>query len=304
MDNLKNIGLEMVRVTEAAAIFASKWVGSGDKIGADTAAVNAMRDRLDALEIKAEIKIGEGKKDKSAGLFFGEFVGSGKETLYDIAVDPIEGTTPTAEGGPEALSVMAFSAHNTMYTTEAHYMLKLACGERLVNAGLSLAYPLEENLRRASTFLNKPLNQLTVCMLKRPRHESYVEVARKLGVRLKLIQDCDVSAGIAACLPESGIDIQYGVGGAPEAVITAAAIKCMRGHFQVQVWPNDCPDWSEPILGVEDLVSGPCCFVGTGITNGSMLKGVRWNSRGPITHSVFMRSTSGTVRFIESWHGN
>jgi len=304
MDSLKNIGLEMVRVTEAAAISASRWVGSGDKIAADTAAVDAMRKRLDSLNIRAEIKIGEGKKDKSAGLFQGEFVGSGPDLLYDIAVDPIEGTTPTAEGGPEALSVMAFSGHNTMFTTEAHYMLKLACGPRLAKAGLSLEHPLDYNLKLAADWLNKPLNQLTVCMLKRPRHDVFVAVARKLGVRLKLIQDCDVSAGIAACLPDSGIDIQYGIGGAPEAVITAAAIKCMGGHFQGQVWPNDCPDWGEPILGIEDLVAGPCCFVGTGITNGSMLKGVRWDGRGPITHSVFMRSNSGTVRFIESWHGN
>ena len=304
MDSLKNIGLEMVRVTEAAAIAASRWVGSGDKIAADTAAVDAMRKRLDSLPIRAEIKIGEGKKDKSAGLFQGEFVGCGSELLYDIAVDPIEGTTPTAEGGPEALSVMAFSGHDTMFTTEAHYMLKLACGPRLAKAGLSLEFPLDYNLKLAADWLNKPLNQLTVCMLKRPRHDGFVDVARRLGVRLKLIQDCDVSAGIAACLPDSGIDIQYGVGGAPEAVITAAAIKCMGGFFQGQVWPNDCPDWSEPILGVEELVKGPCCFVGTGVTNGSMLKGVRWDQRSPITHSVFMRSTSGTVRFIESWHGN
>jgi fructose-1,6-bisphosphatase II len=130
-----------------------------------------------------------------------------------------------------------------------------------------------------------------------------MEVARKLGVRLKLIQDCDVSAGIAACLPDSGIDLQFGAGGAPEAVITAAAIKCMGGDFQARLWPVDW-DETSPVLGPEDLVKGPCCFVGTGITNGSMLKGVRWEGRGPITHSVFMRSTSGTIRFIESWHGN
>jgi len=297
MDSLKNIGLEMVRVTEAAAIFASKWVGSGDKIGADTAAVNAMRNRLDSLGIRAEIKIGEGKKDKSAGLFQGEFVGSGSDLLYDIAVDPIEGTTPTAEGGPEALSVMAFSAHNTMFTTEEHYMLKLACGPDLAKAGLSLEHSLEYTLKLAADWLNKPLSQLTVCMLKRPRHDVFVATARALGVRLKLIQDCDVSAAIAACLPDSGIDIQYGIGGAPEAVITAAAIKCMGGEFQAQITGSD-------ILSMEDLVAGPCCFVGTGITNGSMLKGVRWGKRGPVTHSVFMRSTSGTVRFIESWHGN
>lgn len=301
MDSLKNIGLEMVRVTEAAAISASRWVGSGDKIAADTAAVDAMRKRLDSLNIKAEIKIGEGKKDKSAGLFQGEYVGCGSQLLYDIAVDPIEGTTPTSEGGPEALSVMAFSGHDTMFTTESYYMLKLVCGPKLAKAGLSIAYPLDYNLKLAADFLNKPLNQLTVCMLKRPRHDKYVATARELGVRLKLIQDCDVSAGIAACLPDAGIDIQWGIGGAPEAVITAAAIKCMGGVFEGQIWCED--RLYGDVLDVEKLVAGPCCFVATGITNGSMLKGVRWEGR-PITHSVFMRSTSGTIRFIESWHGN
>lgn len=306
MDSLKNIGLEMVRVTEAAAIAASKWVGSGAKVAADLAAVNAMRARLDSLDIRAEIKIGEGKKDKSAGLFQGEFVGTeDRPLLYDIAVDPIEGTTPTAEGGPEALSVMAFSSHNSMYTTEEHYMLKMAHGPQLNFADLSLAHSLEYNFRVAADWLKKPLNQLTVCMLKRPRHDSFITEARRLGVRLKLIQDCDVSGAIAACLPDSGIDLQYGVGGAPEAVITAAAIKCMGGQFSAQIWRESAPEGK--IFGMEDLVAGPCCFVATGITNGSMLKGVRWRSPstlGPITHSVFMRSTSGTVRFIESWHGN
>lgn len=303
MDTLKNIGLEMVRVTEAAAIAASKWVGSGGKVAADTAAVNAMRVRLDSLDIRAEIKIGEGKKDQSAGLFQGEFVGAeGQPLLYDIAVDPIEGTTPTAEGGPEALSVMAFSNHNTMFTTEEFYMLKLAYGEKLVHADLSLSQPLEYNLRVAAEWLHKPLSQLTVCMLKRPRHDEYIADARRLGVRLKLIQDCDVSGAIAACLPDSGIDLQFGIGGAPEAVITAAAIKCMGGDFQAQICHEAHKD--DKIFGMEDLVSGPCCFVATGITNGSMLKGVRWVERRPHTHSVFMRSTSGTIRFIESWHGN
>lgn len=299
MDSLKAVGLEMVRVTEAAAIAASRWVGSGDKLAADAAATEAIRVRIDSLPIRAEIKIGEGKKDKSAGLFQGEFVGSGPETMYDIAVDPIDGTTPTAEGGIEAMSVMAFSGHDTMFTTEEHYMLKLACGPELAKAGLSLEHPLEYNLKLAADWLNKPLSQITLCMLKRPRHDEFVATARKLGVRLKLIQDCDVSAAIATCLPDSGIDLQYGAGGAPEAVITAAAIKCMGGLFQARIWPRD-----EKIMNMEDLVAGPCCFVATGITNGSMLKGVRWTKRGPVTHSVFMRSTSGTVRFMESWHGN
>jgi fructose-1,6-bisphosphatase class II len=303
-DSIKHIGLEMVRVTEAAAVSASKWVGSGDKLSVDKAATDAMKSRLDALDVRAEIKIGEGKKDNSFGLFQGDQVGNGNVS-FDIAVDPVEGTTPTSEGGPEAMSVMAFSEKDTMFTTEAHYMLKLACGPQLADAGLSLKHNFEENLRIAAKALNKPLNQLTVCILKRPRHEAFIQQARYMGVRLKLIQDCDVSGAVATCLPDSGIDIQYGAGGAPEAVITAAAVKCMGGVFQAQLWEGDTK-----IYESEDLVAGPCCFVATGITNGSMLKGVRWADRPlqrrrvPITHSVFMRSTSGTVRFIESWHGN
>ncbi len=313
-DNLKSIGLEMVRVTEAAAIGASRWIGSGDKIAADKAATDAMRHRLTRIPILAEIKIGEGKKDKSAGLFQGEFVGSNLPipVLYDIAVDPIDGTTPTSEGGPEAMSVMAFSGHDTMFTTEDHYMLKMACGPALASGGLSLKYDLAYNLKLAADWLCKSLQSLTVCILKRPRHEPFIAEARRLGVRLKLIQDCDISGAIATCLPESGIDLQYGVGGAPEAVITAAAMKCMGGMFQVQKWPLPDPMRAsadegyiaDKVLGMEDLVRGPCCFVATGVTDGSMLKGVRVTKRGPITHSVFMRSTSHTVRFIESWHGN
>lgn len=301
MDLLKNIGLEMVRVTEAAAIAASRWVGSGDKLSADKWATDAMRNRLDSMDIRAEIQIGEGKKDGAAGLFQGEFVGGGKETQYDIAVDPIDGTTPTSEGGPEAMSVMAFSGHKTMFTTEEHYMLKLACGPELAKSGINLADGLEQNLRTASDWLGKPLHLLTVCMLKRPRHDGFIAVARRLGVKLKLIQDCDVSAAIATCLPESGIDIQYGAGGAPEAVITAAAIKCMGGVFQAQLWPLNTV---REVYHAEDLVKGPCCFTATGITNGSMLRGVRHTKGWPVTHSVFMRSTSGTVRFIETRHGN
>lgn len=309
---LKEIGMEFVRVTEAAAIAASAWVGSGDKLAADEAATNAMEARLESIEsFAAQVAIGEGMKDESHGLFKGDTVGgafdmAGEPRRFDLAVDPIDGTTPTVNGGPEAMSVLAVACEGCMYDTEEYYMLKMVVGPEVVdlwhNADISLERPISDNLARIAAILDKPVEKLTVCMLNRPRHEAWIKEIRCLGTRLKLIQDCDVSGAIAACMEEHGIDVLYGVGGAPEAVLAAAAVKSLGGAMFAQVWRDG--QVSGPILNEEGLVRGPCVFSATGITDGSLLKGVRWTSRGPRTNSLFCRSESGTVRFVDTRHGN
>jgi len=303
---LKEISLDLVRVTEAAAIAASAWVGSGDKLSADRDATEAMRDRLNRLRFRGVVRIGEGKKDQSYGLFKGDVVGSAAADAYeyDLAVDPIDGTTPTVTSGPEAMSVLAVARRGAMFDTDEFYMLKLAVGPEVAAAGLdlSLERPLAETLAAIAGVLGKPVAKLTVCMLNRPRHEAYIREIRALGTRLKLIQDCDISGAIACCLPEREIDLLYGVGGAPEAVLTAAALKCFGGRLLGQVWRDGV--LSGPVLCEEEMVRGACAFVATGITNGSLLAGVRWTPRGPTTASMFCRSLSRTVRWIRTWHGN
>ena len=307
---MRHINLDIVRVTEAAAIAASAWIGSGDKLSADKDATEAMRKRLDQMDFAAKIVIGEGKKDESHGLFEGEKVGllqkNPDSKHYEIAVDPIDGTRPTITAGPEAMSVLAVAEEGALYSTEEFYMNKLAYGPEIAaKTKLLITDSLETTVKKAAIALGKEVPKITVCMLDRPRHDKWVSELRALGVRIKLIQDCDVSGSIAACLPFSGIDILYGIGGAPEGVISACAIKCLRGGFQAQVINKDSlksPDGK--ILETEDLVRGECVFAATGITNGSLLKGVRYKGQSPITNSVFMRSESGTVRWLTAYHGN
>lgn len=303
--------LDFVKATEAAAIAASAWVGSGNKLEADKAATDAMRERLDRLNMYGEIIIGEGIKDKSHGLYQGEIVGNQKIGIYEtptfnkceLAVDPIDGTTPTVNGGSEAMSVLAVSAPDCMYSCDDFYMLKLAVSGIVADkTKLSLEMPIDEICHRIAHSLNKTVDKLMVCILDRPRHAEYIEVMRNLGVRIKLIKDCDISGAIAAA-ELNGIDMMYGIGGAPEAVITAAAIKCLKGLLLTRVWDlND--GLKGDMLNHNDLIKGDCIFSATGITNGSLLKGVVWNKTGPITNSVFMRSESKTVRWIETRHGN
>lgn len=305
---MKHIGLDLVRVTEGAAIAASAWIGSGNKLLADRDATEAMRRRLNSMDFRGIIRIGEGKKDESYGLFKGEEVGSkilcDGPKFYDIGVDPIDGTTPTVTSGPEATSVIAISDQGTMFDTEEHYMLKLAVGPQIENAyRLNFATPLSDICRFVAEALGKPIDKLMVCILNRPRHDEYIKQMRELGVRIKLIQDCDISGAIATCLPDGGIDMQFGVGGAPEAAITAAAMKCLGGYFVAQIWNKD-QGLIGPAMTQDELVRGHCAFAATGITEGSLLEGVRWTSRGPITSSVFMRSESRTVRWLETHHGN
>ncbi|HXV19301.1 MAG TPA: fructose-bisphosphatase class II family protein [Candidatus Omnitrophota bacterium] len=304
---MKEINLDMVRVTEAAAIAASAWIGSGEKIAADAAATDAMRARLDAIDFCGQIVIGEGIKDKSAGLFAGEMVGLHKTNppkVYDIAVDPIEGTRPTVNSGPEAVSVLAVAEKGALFATPAFYMNKLAYGPEIAKkVKLSITDPLSHTVKLVSVATGKAPNKIMVCVLDRPRHEKMIKELRGLGVRIKLIQDCDVSGAIATCHPKSGIDLYYGIGGSPEGVIAACALKCLRGDFQGQIVKED--GTIEPkVLTLNDVVKSECAFSATGITNGSMLRGVRYVSEGPVTNSVFMRSISGTVRWFTSYHGN
>jgi fructose-1,6-bisphosphatase II len=302
--------LDLLRVTEAAAIAASEWVGTGDKLSADKAASDAMRDRFNMLEASGKILIGEGKKDKSHGLFRGEGVGklAGAKSVpcYDLAVDPIDGTRATVTSAPEAISVLAVSDENSLFTTEAHYMLKIGYGAEIARKiDLNLKDPIEKIVAKVSKATGKSPQKLIVCLLDRPRHEKMIAEFRRVGTRIKLIQDCDISGSIATCLPGSGIDLLYGVGGAPEAVITACAMKCLNGGFKAQIAGDDgAVKSNEKVHAIEDLVRSNCAFAATGITTGSMLKGVRYTGRGPVTNSVMMRSQSGTVRWITAYHGN
>ena len=304
---MRHISFELVRVTEAAAIAASAWIGSGDKIAADKAATEAMRDRLNQIDFVARVAIGEGEKDKSFGLFVGEKVGRLHEApaFYDLAVDPIDGTRPTVTSGPEAMSVIAVAEKGALFSTPEFYMDKLASSREIAEkTELSLDDPIEKTIKKVSEAAGKAAPGIMVCILDRPRHEKLIAALRRLGVRIKLIQDCDVSGAIATCLPESGIDLLAGIGGAPEGIITACAMKCLRGGFQARVVKKDTLAPASKIYSIDELVRGQCAFAATGVTDGSMLRGVRFTSGGPITASVFMRSESGTVRWLTTRHGD
>lgn len=306
---MRHLNLDLVRVTEAAAIGACPWVGSGNKEAADKGATEAMRERFNQMDFAGRIVIGEGKKDKSFGLFEGEFVGkyAGKtgDDFFDIAVDPIEGTRPTVTSGPEAISVVAVADKNALFSTEEFYMHKLAYGPQIAEKiDLSLTDPLEKTIKKISLTTGKTIPQIMVCILDRPRHEGMIKELRRLGVRIKLIQDCDVSGAIATCFPASGIDMMFGIGGAPEGVISACAIKCFRGGFQAQIMNKDCKLMDPKVYSIQDLVKSECAFAATGITDGSLLRGVRYEGNKPITHSIFVRYESGTVRWLTSRHGN
>ncbi len=328
---------DLIRVTEGGAIAASKWVGSGNKEMADAAATEAIRNRLNKLyDFSAIIAIGEGKKDESFGLYEGEIVGSktSENPIYEIAIDPIEGTTPTVNSGPEAISVMAVGDYNSMWKTDEFYVMKLAYGPKIFEkTKLNISDSIDVTVEKAAKALNKNIEKMTVCVLNRPRHKSIIKQLRELNVRVKLIQDCDVSGAIATCLDktnspkEPGIDLLYGIGGAPEAVISAAGIKCLHGDFQCQVYKKTIKEnwlplngdyqsqlyekiteesWEQSgdTLNLNDLIKSNCVFVATGITAGSILDGVKYTGNRVLTNSCFMRSESGTVRFEETWHGN
>ena len=308
----RNLALELVRVTEAAAMAASRWMGRGDKEGADGEAVNAMRRVLDTVNMDGVVVIGEGEKDEAPMLFNGENCGNGNEPATDIAVDPIDGTTLTALGRANAISVIAVSDKGTMFDPgPCVYMEKIAVGPGCADA-IDLAKSPTENLQNIAEAKNKTVRDLTAVILDRDRHSELIAEVREAGARIRLISDGDVAGAISTAWPESGADVLFGIGGTPEGVISAAALKCMGGALQGRLWPRNEKERKaaeeqdydlERILDLDDLVSGNnCFFAATGITDGDLLEGVRYAAGIAHTESLVMRSKSGTVRLIKTHH--
>jgi fructose-1,6-bisphosphatase II len=299
-------------VTEAAAMAAARWVGRGDKNGADGAAVNAMRSLIGSVSMDGIVVIGEGEKDDAPMLFNGELVGDGTGSQVDVAVDPIDGTTLCAKGMTNAISVLAVAERGTMYDPSAvFYMRKLAAGPIAADV-VDITAPVAENLARIAKAKDERIADLTVCILDRPRHDDLVQEVRAAGARIKFISDGDVAGAIMAAREGTGIDLLLGIGGTPEGIITACAMKCMGGVIQGQLWPKDEAERQraldagldlDQILTTDDLVtSDNVFFCATGITDGEVLRGVRYRSHGAVTHSIVMRSRSGTTREVISEH--
>ena len=308
----RNLALELVRVTEAAAMAAARWVGRGDKVSADQAAVDAMRLMLDTVTMSGVVVIGEGEKDEAPMLFNGEEIGNGQPPEVDVAVDPLEGTRLTALGQPNAIAVIAVAERGTMFFPGAAvYMEKIAAGADAVDAIDITASPTE-NVRRVAEAKSCKPSDVAVVVLERDRHEALIAELRDAGAKVNLIRDGDVAPAIAAARPGTGVDLLYGVGGTPEGVISAAALKCVGGGMQGRLWPRSDEERQElvdagldpeRVLTTDDLVAGEDVFVAaTGVTNGALLHGVRYTREGAVTDSIVMRSRSGTVRRIEAHH--
>ncbi len=308
----RNLALELVRVTEAAAMAAARWVGRGDKNGADGAAVNAMRHLVQSVSMRGVVVIGEGEKDDAPMLFNGEAVGDGTGPDVDVAVDPIDGTTLCAKGMPNAIAVLAVSERGTMYDPSAvFYMEKLVTGAAGADV-VDIEAPVRDNLSRIAKAKSERVSDLTVVILDRPRHEGVVREIREAGARIKFISDGDVAGAIMAAREGTGVDLLLGIGGTPEGVITACAIKCLGGVIQGKLWPKDDEERRraldaghdlDRVLLTDDLVTGDnVFFVATGITDGELVGGVRYQSGTPTTHSIVMRSKSGTIRDVRSEH--
>lgn len=307
----RNLALEFVRVTEMASIASARLTGHGDEKAADQAAVDAMRLMLDSVECDGKIVIGEGERDEAPMLYIGEKVGSGNGIEIEIAVDPLEGTTICANGGYNSISVMAIGEKGNLMHAPDTYMEKIAVGPEAKGV-IDIKLSATENLKRIAEVKGCRVQDLTAVVLERPRHNELIEELRKTECRIHLIGDGDVSAAIATALPDSGIDVLFGIGGAPEGVIAAAALRCLGGDFQGVFRPrNDDEIVRAKEMGVEDiekvlnidaLASGNVMFVATGVTDGSLLDGVKFKSWGAITHSIVMRSMSGTIRHIRAEH--
>jgi fructose-1,6-bisphosphatase II len=308
----RNLALELVRVTEAAAMGAGRWIGRGDKNAADQAAVDAMRAMLDTVVMDGVVVIGEGEKDEAPMLFNGEHVGEGRGPSVDVAVDPLEGTRLTALGQPNAIAVIAVAERGSMFFPGAAvYMEKIAAGADAIAAIDITATPTENVNAVASAKGVKPTD-IRVVVLERDRHEQLIGELRQAGARVNLIRDGDVAPAIAAARPETGVDLLYGIGGTPEGVISAAALKCVGGGIQGRLWPRNDEERErlvaaglDParVLTTDDLVRGDDVFVAaTGVTTGALLRGVRYVRDGAVTDSIVMRSRSGTVRRIEARH--
>jgi len=308
----RNLALELVRTTEAAALAAGRWMGRGDKIGADQAAVDAMRLSLNSIVMDGVVVIGEGEKDEAPMLYNGEVLGSGDPPPVDIALDPIDGTRLTSLGLPGALSVVALSERGTMYFPGSIvYMNKIAVGPEAKGV-IDIDAPAKENLQRVAKAKKRDVNDLTVVILDRPRHEKLISEVRAAGARIKLIPDGDISGGLMTAIEDTGMDILMGIGGSPEAVVTACALKCIGGEIQCKLWPRNEEERQkamdegldlEQVLTIDDLAQGDnVFFAATGVTDGELLQGVKYFGSGAKTYSIVMRSKSGTVRLVEATH--
>jgi len=308
----RNIAMELVRVTEAAALCAARHMGRGEKNLVDHEAVTAMRYVLDHVAMDGIVVIGEGEKDEAPMLFIGERIGDGSPPLVDIAVDPIDGTTLCAKGLPGAISAVALSERGTMHCpARFFYMDKIVTGPEARDY-IDINAPVSMNLKAIAAAKHRKVTELTVVVLDRPRHDKLLAEIRGAGARVKLISDGDVAAAIEATLPDQEVDALMGIGGTPEAVLSAAAIRCLGGAIQCRAWPRDANERKEAeqsgidvdkVYRTEDLVSGDeIFFAATGVSSGVLLKGVRYFSGGAQTNSVAMRNKSGTIRWVDSWH--
>ena len=308
----RNLGLDLVRVTETAAMAAARWQGRGDKNAADHAAVEGMRAHLATIDISGVVVIGEGEKDNAPMLHNGEKVGSGRGPAVDVAVDPVDGTRLTAAGEPGALSVIALAEQGTMYAPgKLVYMDKIAVGPEAADQ-IELGAPIDHNLRRIAKAKGKDVSDLRAIILDRPRNQRYIDEVRQAGASIRLIGDGDVSAAIATARPESGIDVLIGIGGSPEAVLAAAALACIGGEIQCRLWPRDDSERAyaaeagldlDQVMTTADLVGiDNVFFAATGVTGGEFLRGVDFFGDGAVTHSVAMRSKTGSVRYMDARH--
>ena len=308
----RNLGLELARVTEAAALAAARWMGRGDKEAADQSAVDAMRFMMDTVAMDGVVVIGEGEKDEAPMLYRGEKLGNGEPPLVDIAVDPIDGTTLTSKGMNGALAVVAVAERSTMFDPgPCVYMEKLAAGEDAAEV-VDVEAPVGDNLKRIAKVRGAEVADLTVMILDRPRHEDLVTDVKEAGARIRFITDGDVAGAIAAARETSGVDLYVGIGGTPEGVIAACALKSLGGVIQAKLWPRNDEERAaaleqgydlDKVLTTDDLVSGDdAFFAATGITDGDLVRGVRYRGESAVTHSIVMRSRSGTVRVIEALH--
>ncbi len=308
----RNLALDLCRVTEAAALAASRWMGRGDKEGADAAAVDAMRHVLDTVTMDGVVIIGEGEKDEAPMLFNGERIGNGQPPAADIAVDPIDGTTLTSLGRANAIAVIAVSDRGTMFDPgPCVYMEKIAVGPECADV-IDINESVAENLKRIAEAKHEEVRDLTAVILDRDRHAKLISEVRAAGARIRLIPDGDVAGAISSAWPHSGADVLFGIGGTPEGVISAAALKCMGGAIQGRLWPRNEAERNAAteagydltrVLTTDDLVAGDNCFFSaTGITDGDLVKGVHYTSGTAYTQSLVMRSRSGTVRMIDAYH--
>ncbi len=308
----RELALEFVRVTEAAALSSGRLMGRGDKEAADRAAVESMRRAFDTVYIDGIVVIGEGEMDEAPMLYIGEKVGAGTPPQVDVAVDPLEGTNLVAKGLPNALSVLAVAPRNCLLHAPDMYMDKIAVGPKAAGC-INLDDPIESNVRNVARALGKEVEDIVAIVLDRPRHEHIIKELRRLGARARLISDGDVSAAMSTAIEEAGVDILFGIGGAPEGVLAAAALKCMGGEIQGRLVPEDEEEIARikemgledprQLLLMEDLIRGDdVIFAATGITDGDFLQGVRYAGTTATTHSLVMRSVTGTIRLIKATH--